>query len=62
MPHPEIEKLTKDSSKGQVSAAISACVATEVRGGKTQDEALGMCYGMARDKGAPVAAPKQGGS
>ena len=60
MPHPEIERLSKDSSKGQVQAAISACIATEVRGGKTQDEAAGMCYGMARGKGAPVPQPKGG--
>ncbi len=60
MPQPEIEALSKTSKKGQVSAAISACVQSEMRRGKTQDEALGMCHGMARATGAPVPAPKGG--
>lgn len=60
MPHPEIEKLTKASSSSQTKAAISACIATEVRGGRDQEQAIAMCMGMARDKGAPVAAPKGG--
>ena len=50
MPQPEMEALSKDSTKGQKSAAISACVQIEMHNGKTQDEALGMCYGMAREK------------
>lgn len=58
MPHPEIERLTKGSSPAQTQAAISACIATEIRAGREPDEAKGMCYGMARDKGAPVPAPK----
>ena len=59
MPQPEIERLSKDSEKAQISAAVSACIAREVRAGKTQDEAAGMCYGMVRDKtgGQP---PKEG--
>ncbi len=61
MPHPEIERLGRDSSKGQISAAVSACIATEIRGGKTQDEAAGMCHGMARQKtGGKPPAPKGG--
>lgn len=60
MPHPEIEALSKGSSESQSKAAVSSCIATEVRGGKTQEEAAGMCYGMARDKGAPVPAPEGG--
>lgn len=60
MPHPEIEALSKDSKKGQISAAVSACVQREMANGRTQDEALGMCYGMARETGAPVPAPKGG--
>jgi len=50
MPHPEIERLSKDSSDATVQAAISACIAAEVRGGKEQDQAVAMCHGMARDK------------
>ncbi len=61
MPHPEIEQLSGSSSDGQTKAAISACIANEVRAGKTQDEAIGMCMSMAREKGAPVPQPQQGG-
>ncbi len=60
MPHPEIERLSKESKKGQVQAAISACIATEVRGGTEQQQAIAMCHEMARGKGAPVSAPKGG--
>ena len=60
MPQPEIEALSKASKKGQTSAAISACVQREMHSGKSQDEALGICHGMAREKGAPVSAPKGG--
>ena len=60
MPQAEIEALSKTSKKGQVSAAISACVQREMQRGKTQAEALGMCHGMARDRGALVPQPKGG--
>lgn len=60
MPHPEIERLSKDSDKAQVQAAVSACIATEVRGGRDQQQAVAMCMEMARGKGAPVPQPKGG--
>lgn len=60
MPHPEIEALTKGSSKAQVQASVSACIAVEVRGGTEQEQAIAMCHEMARDKGAPVPAPEGG--
>lgn len=50
MPQPEIDRLEKDSSDATIQSAISACIATEVRGGKEQKEAAGMCYAMAREK------------
>jgi len=50
MPNPEVEALDKSSGEAQVKAAISACIATEIRAGKTPDEAKGMCYGMVKDK------------
>jgi hypothetical protein len=50
MPVTEIEKLDKDSSDAQIKAAISACIAQEVRAGREQDQAVAMCYQMARDK------------
>ena len=50
MPIMEIEKLGADSSDSQVQAAISACVAQEMRSGKPQDQALAMCHSMIREK------------
>jgi hypothetical protein len=50
MPVTEIDKLDKDSGDAQVKAAISACIAQEVRAGREQDQAVAMCYQMARDK------------
>jgi len=45
-----VDKLTKKSSAEQVKAAISDCIATEVRGGREQDQAVAMCHDMARKK------------
>ena len=60
MPHLEIERLSSGSEDQQVKAAISSCIATEVRAGRSQEEAAGMCYGMARDKTGKALAPKEG--
>ena len=60
MPQPEIEALSKTSGRGQTSAAISACIAAEVRAGTPQDQAIAACHEMARAKGAPVPQPKGG--
>ena len=60
MPHPEIAKLSKDSSDAQVKAAVSSCIATEVRGGRDQKQAAAMCYSMAREKTGKELAPKGG--
>ena len=43
-----IEALTKDSSMEQIRQAISDTIAQLVREGKTQKEAAGQAYGMAR--------------
>ena len=45
-----VDKLTKTSSGEQVKAAISDCIATEVKGGREQDQAVAMCHDMAREK------------
>lgn len=60
MPVPEIKALRKASSPEQAKAAISSCIATEVRKGTPQDQAVAMCHEMARGQGAPVAQPKGG--
>lgn len=61
MPIQEIERLTKDSSDAQVQAAISACIAAEIRSGREQDQAQGMCYSMAKEKTGKELQPKGGG-
>ena len=50
MPIAEIERLDKTSGKAQIDAAISACIAQEVRNGREQEQAVAMCHQMARDK------------
>jgi len=60
MPVPEIEALSKASSEAQAKAAISSCIATEIRAGRDPEQAKAMCHEMAREKGAPVAAPPGG--
>lgn len=60
MPVIEIERLGRDSSDEQISAAISACIATEVHGGTPQEQAIAACHQMARDKTGKELAPKGG--
>jgi hypothetical protein len=50
MPIPEIQALTSTSSDEQIKAAISSCIATEVNGGREQQQAIAMCYSMVSDK------------
>ena len=45
-----VDKLDKGSSHAQIAAAVSDCIATEVRAGREQPQAIAMCYSMARDK------------
>jgi hypothetical protein len=50
MPVPEVDKLDTSSADEQVKAAISACIAAEVNGGRPQDQAIAMCYSMVSQK------------
>jgi len=46
-----VDKLTKDSSMSAIQAAISETIAYLMKHeGKTQEQAAGQAYGMARDK------------
>lgn len=46
-----VEALTKDSSMEQIREAISQTIRYLIKNeGKTQKEAAGQAYGMARDK------------
>ena len=55
MPTP-VDRLEKDSSESAVKAAISDCIASEVRAGTPQDQAVAMCMAQARKKtGGPPA-------
>lgn len=63
MPVQEIQRLSKDTSDAQLKAAISACIATEVRAGRDQEQAVAMCHEMARKQtGGRPAPPGEGGS
>ena len=56
----EVDKLGGQSKKGQISAAISDCIAAEVRAGTPQDQAIAMCSEMARKKTGGQPPPKGG--
>lgn len=58
MPVPEVEALSKASDDAQTKAAISACIATEIRTGRDPDQAKAMCYSMVREKTGKELAPK----
>lgn len=59
MPVPEVEALDKTSGDTQRKAAISACIATEIRNGREPDQAKAMCFEMVRKKtGGEPAAPE----
>jgi hypothetical protein len=46
----EVERLDKTSIDEQVKAAMSACIAQEMRNGRTRDQAIEICYSMMRAK------------
>lgn len=50
MPIPEMERLSKDSSDAQAKAAITSCIAAEINAGRERDQAVAMCYSMARER------------
>lgn len=45
-----VDNLTKDSSTEQIREAISSTIQQLMGEGKTQEEAAGQAYGMAREK------------
>ena len=45
-----VDRLTKKSSDAQIKAAISDCIATEIKSGREKDQAVAMCYEMSRKK------------
>ena len=49
-----IDSLERGAGEGQIKAAVSNCIAAEVRNGKSQEQAVAMCMEMVRKKtGAP---------
>lgn len=65
MPVPEVDRLTPQSEEAQVRAAISACIAQEVRAGRDRDQAIAMCHQMVstqtgKDLGRPPEPPTEG--
>ena len=61
MPIIEIERLDKTSSDAQAKAAISSCIAQEIRNGREPDQASAICFSMVRKKTGKELTP-QGGS
>jgi len=61
MPIMEIERLDRRSSDAQIQAAISACIATEIRNGRAPDQAKAMCYAMVKEKTGRELTPQGGG-
>ena len=53
-----VDSLRKESSPAKVRAAVSQCIATEIRGGRERDQAVAMCYSMARKRTGKALAPK----
>ena len=50
MPVPEVVALSQASKSGQIKAAVSACIAAEIRAGRDPDQAKVMCFSMVREK------------
>ena len=48
VPVPEMGKLSKDSGDAQKKAAISSCIATEMKNGRPQEQAVAICMTMMR--------------
>ena len=60
MPIIEIERLDKTSSDAQAKAAVSACIAQEIRNGREPDQASAICFSMVRKKTGKALAPQEG--
>ena len=54
-----VDALRKESSPAKVRSAVSECIATEIRGGREQDQAVAMCYAQARKRTGKALAPKE---
>jgi hypothetical protein len=60
MPIPEMKKINPKSSESQQKATLSSCIATEVKNGRPQDQAVAMCMEMMRKQtGIEESAPAQ---
>ena len=54
----EIDKLDQSSGDPQRKAALSSCIATEIKNGKDQTQAAAICNSMIREKmGEPEPSP-----
>lgn len=45
-----VDRLEPESTDAQVQAAVSDCIAAEVRNGTEQQQAIAMCHEMMRKK------------
>ena len=49
MPTP-VDNLSKDSSADSIRSAVNKCIDQEIDNGRERDQAVAMCYEMARGK------------
>lgn len=61
MPIPEVDKLAPRSEEAQIKAALSSCIATEIRAGRDPEQAKAMCHSMIEERtgGGTPAAPME---
>lgn len=46
MPIPEIKRLEPGSEEAQIKAALSACIAQEIRAGRDREQASAICHDL----------------
>ena len=49
-PIPEIDKLAPGAEEAQIKAALSSCIAEEIRAGRDPEQAKAMCQDMVARK------------
>jgi len=54
---PEMNKLNQASGPDQIKATMASCIATEVKNGRPQDQAVAICGEMMKKKMAPAQSP-----
>ena len=56
----ESEKEIKSTPEGQLRAVMAACIAMEIRAGRTREEAEAVCYERIKNRIARESHPREG--